>query len=62
MDFGYVYRHARFRELLDERDWISPLIESNSLDIGIKGCGVRILYEQDMVDFVQNLSQKKFVY
>ena len=62
MDFGYVYRHARFRELLDERDWISPLIESNSLDIGIKGCGVRILYEQDMVEFVQNLSQKNFVY
>lgn len=62
MDFGYVYRHARFRELLDERDWISPLIESNSSDIGIKGCGARMLYEQDMVEFVQNLSQKNFVY
>jgi hypothetical protein len=62
LDFGYVYRHARFRELLDELDWISPLIESNSLDIGIEGCGVRILYEQDMVGFVQNLSQKNFVY
>ena len=51
---------ARFQELLDERDWIRPLIETSSPNIKIKGCGARILYEQDVVQFVQKLSQKIF--
>ena len=52
--------HARFRELLNERDCIRPLIRTNSPDVEIKGCGARILYEPDVVEFVQHFSQKIF--
>jgi hypothetical protein len=51
---------ARFRERLDVRGCISPSITSNSPDVEIKLCGARLLYEEDMVDFVQNLSQGLF--
>ena len=52
--------HARIRELLDERNCIRPLIVTNSLDIEIKGCGARILYEPDVAGFVQHLGHKIF--
>lgn len=52
--------HARFREQLDERGCISPSIETNNPDVEIKLCGARILYEEDMVKFVQILSQELF--
>uniref|UniRef100_A0A2N9GNS1 TIR domain-containing protein n=1 Tax=Fagus sylvatica TaxID=28930 RepID=A0A2N9GNS1_FAGSY len=52
--------HARFRELLNECDCIRPLIRTNSPDVEIKGCGARILYEPDVVEFVQHFSQKIF--
>ena len=52
--------HVKFGELLEERDYIRPLIITNSLDIEIKGCGAHILYEPDVVGFVQHLSNKIF--
>ena len=53
----YISR-ARFKDHLDERNCISPLITTNSQDIEIKMCGVQILYEHDMAEFVQNLNEK----
>ena len=52
--------HERFREYLDERSCISPLIKTNSQDIEIKMCGARVLYETDMAEFVEKLSQETF--
>ena len=52
--------HARFRDHLDERSCICPLIKTNSQDIEIKMCGARILYEDDMVEFVQKSTEKTF--
>ena len=52
--------YTRFRELLHQRDCIRPLIRTNSPDIEIKGCGARILYEPDVVEFVQHLSNTIF--
>ena len=52
--------HARFRDQLDERSCISPSIKTNSQDIEIKLCGARILYEDDMVEFVQKATEKNF--
>lgn len=52
--------HARFTDHLDERSCISPLIKTNSQDIEIKMCGARILYEDDMVEFVQKSTEKTF--
>ncbi|XP_030962619.1 uncharacterized protein LOC115983903 isoform X3 [Quercus lobata] len=49
--------HERFREYLDERSCISPLIKTNSQDIEIKMCGARVLCETDMAEFVEKLSQ-----
>ena len=51
--------HKRIREV-DQCDCIRPLIRTNSADIEIKGCGARILYESDVVGFVQHLSQNIF--
>ena len=52
--------HARFRKHLDERSCITPFIGTNSPDIEIKMCGARILYKQDMGEFLQNLDQTIF--
>uniref|UniRef100_A0A7N2LEV3 ADP-ribosyl cyclase/cyclic ADP-ribose hydrolase n=1 Tax=Quercus lobata TaxID=97700 RepID=A0A7N2LEV3_QUELO len=52
--------HARFRKHLDERSCITPFIGTNSPDIEINMCGERILYKQDMGEFLQNLGQKIF--
>jgi hypothetical protein len=52
--------HARFREHLDVRGCISPQVTTNSPDVQIKLCGARLLYEEDMVEFVQTLSQERF--
>ncbi|XP_050281499.1 TMV resistance protein N-like [Quercus robur] len=52
--------HKRFRECLDERSCISPLIKTNSQDIEIKMCGARVLYETDMAEFVEKISQETF--
>nr|POE79191.1 disease resistance-like protein csa1 [Quercus suber] len=52
--------NARFRQHLNERNSISPSIEVNSPDIKIEWCGARILYKQEMVEFVQNLRQITF--
>ncbi|KAB1216441.1 hypothetical protein CJ030_MR4G029047 [Morella rubra] len=52
--------HARFRDHLDGRNCISPSITTSSQLVDILACGGRILYEQDMVEFVQILTQKNF--
>ena len=52
--------HAKLGVLLHGFDDIRPLIKTNSPDIEIKGCGARILYERDSVQFVQILSQQIF--
>ena len=52
--------HARFRDHLDERSCICPLIKTNSQDIEIKMCGALILYEDDMVEFVHMSTEKTF--
>ena len=52
--------HARFTEHFDEGSCISSLIRPKRLDIQIKMCGARILYEQDMLEFVQNSRQEIF--
>ena len=52
--------HARLRKHLDERSCITPFIGTNSPDIEIKRCGARILYKQDMGEFLQNLDQTIF--
>ena len=52
--------HARFTEHSDEGSCIGSLIRPTRLDIQIKKCGARILYEQDMIEFVQNLRQENF--
>lgn len=51
--------HKRIRQV-DQCDCIRPLIRTNSADIEIKECGARILYESDVVGFVQHLSQNIF--
>ncbi|KAG7940992.1 hypothetical protein I3843_16G015300 [Carya illinoinensis] len=58
--FGlWVYlSHERYRDNLDERNCISPSITTHSPDVEIKACGARILYDIDMAEFVQNLSEK----
>ncbi|KAF5445006.1 hypothetical protein F2P56_034090 [Juglans regia] len=50
--------HARLGNHLDLRNCITAWFTSNKPSIVIKGCGARILYEQDMMEFVQILSQK----
>uniref|UniRef100_A0A7N2LFU1 ADP-ribosyl cyclase/cyclic ADP-ribose hydrolase n=1 Tax=Quercus lobata TaxID=97700 RepID=A0A7N2LFU1_QUELO len=45
--------HARFTEHSDEGSCIGSLIRPTRQDIQIKMCGARILYEQDMIEFVQ---------
>nr|XP_023879432.1 TMV resistance protein N-like [Quercus suber] len=52
--------HAKLGVLLHGCDDIRPFIKTNSPDIEIKGCGARILYERDLVQFVQILSQQIF--
>ncbi|XP_040997963.1 disease resistance protein RUN1-like isoform X2 [Juglans microcarpa x Juglans regia] len=52
--------HERFRDNLDERNCISPSITTHSPDVEIKACGARILYDTDMAEFVQNLSENNF--
>ena len=50
---------AKFGGLLDGRV-IRPFIEINTLDVQIKECGTRILKEEDVLQFVQHLSQQIF--
>ncbi|XP_040998843.1 TMV resistance protein N-like isoform X2 [Juglans microcarpa x Juglans regia] len=50
--------HARLGNCLDLRNCITAWFTSNRPSIVIRGCGARILYEQDMMEFVQILSQK----
>lgn len=52
--------HARLRDHIDVRSCISASITTNSPDIDIRLCGAHILYEKDMVDFIQTLSQENF--
>ena len=52
--------HMRFGKHLNERSVITPLIGTNRPDIEIKMCSAHILYEQDMGEFLQNLSQEIF--
>ncbi|KAK7850211.1 hypothetical protein CFP56_001306 [Quercus suber] len=52
--------HVMFTEHFDEGSCISSLIRPKRLDIQIKMCGARILYEQDMLEFVQNSRQENF--
>ncbi|KAG7941004.1 hypothetical protein I3843_16G015700 [Carya illinoinensis] len=49
--------HARFNDHLDRRSCISPSISTNSPSVRFKACGARILYEDDMVEFIQILRQ-----
>ncbi|KAG2663161.1 hypothetical protein I3760_16G014600 [Carya illinoinensis] len=49
--------HARFNDHLDRRSCISPSISTNSPSVRFKACGARILYEHDMVEFIQILRQ-----
>ncbi|KAB1220878.1 hypothetical protein CJ030_MR3G006309 [Morella rubra] len=57
----YISR-ARFKDHLDGRNCISPSITTSSSIVRIQTCGGRILYEQDMVEFVQIVTQKNFGY
>ncbi|XP_050282604.1 uncharacterized protein LOC126723302 isoform X6 [Quercus robur] len=50
--------HARFRKHLDGGSCFTPFIGTDSPDIEINMCGARILYKQDMGEFLQNLGQK----
>ena len=52
--------HMGYRKHLNERSCITPLIGTNGSDIEIKMCGARILYEQDMGEFLQNLNKEIF--
>ena len=52
--------HARFTEHFNEGSFISSLIRPKMLDTEIKMCGARVLYEQDMVEYVQNSRQENF--
>ena len=52
--------HARLTEHFNEGSCISSLIRPKMLDIQVKMCGARVLYEQDMVEFVQNSRQENF--
>lgn len=51
---------VKFGGLLDGRDFIRPSIEIEIPDVQIKECGARILYEEDVLQFVQHLSQQIF--
>jgi hypothetical protein len=50
--------NARFRDHLEERGCISPSITISNSDVEIQKCGARLVYEEDMVEFVQNLTQE----
>lgn len=50
--------NARFRDHLDERSCISPSITISGSDVQIQKCGARLVYEEDMVEFVRNLTQE----
>ncbi|KAG2663136.1 hypothetical protein I3760_16G013700 [Carya illinoinensis] len=52
--------HARLKNQLDQCNCIPAWFTSNSPSIFVRGCGTRILYKQDMEQFVQILSQKNF--
>ncbi|XP_042966131.1 disease resistance protein RUN1-like isoform X4 [Carya illinoinensis] len=52
--------HARLRNQLDKCNCFTARFTSNSPNIVIRFCGARILYEQDMMQFVQIVSQKNF--
>ena len=52
--------HARLTEHFNEGSCISSLIRPKMLDIQVKMCGARVLYEQDMAEFVQNSRQENF--
>jgi hypothetical protein len=52
--------HVRFRGHLDVRDCISPSITTNTPHVEIKLCGARLVYEEDMVEFVKHFSQEAF--
>jgi hypothetical protein len=58
--FGlWIYiTHAMFRGQIDVRSCISPSVTTNSPDVKIKLFGARILYEDDMAEFVQNFTQE----
>ena len=58
--FWLYISHARFTEHFNEGSCISSLIRPKMLDIQVKMCGARVLYEQDMVEFVQNSRQENF--
>ncbi|KAG2663132.1 hypothetical protein I3760_16G013200 [Carya illinoinensis] len=50
--------HARLGNRLDQCNCITARFTLNSPSIMIRGCGVRIFYEQDLTELVQILSQK----
>ncbi|XP_040997960.1 TMV resistance protein N-like isoform X1 [Juglans microcarpa x Juglans regia] len=52
--------HARLRNQLDQCNCFTTRFTSNSPSIVISCCGARILYKQDMMQFVQIISQKNF--
>lgn len=52
--------HGRFKDRLDARRWLWPSIKANSPSVAIKACGARILYEEDMPEFVKILSEDDF--
>ncbi|KAB1202644.1 hypothetical protein CJ030_MR8G020264 [Morella rubra] len=52
--------YGRFKDRLDERRWLRPSIKANSPSVAIKACGARILYEEDMPEFVKILSEDDF--
>ena len=51
--------HERFREYLDERSCISPLIKNNNRILRLK-CVVHMICMRQMAEFVEKLSQETF--
>ena len=52
--------HARITEHSDNGSYFGSVIRPTIQDIQIKMCGARILYKQDMIEFVQNSRQENF--
>ncbi|KAG2663174.1 hypothetical protein I3760_16G015400 [Carya illinoinensis] len=50
--------HERFRDHLDRCSCLSPSISTNCPSVRFKACGARILYEHDMVEFIDILSRR----
>ncbi|XP_057952416.1 TMV resistance protein N-like [Malania oleifera] len=52
--------HEIVRDHLDERSCISPEIKSHSPGVNVRMCGARVLFQEDLPEFVENLSHDTF--